>query len=150
MSEICVDANLVIKIALSEKFSTETEQLFDECSQKNITIIAPPLIENETDSVIRRYVYIKTITEQEGNLAYTTIESLPVEIVIEPRIRRSVRLRARELAKLFNQVRVYDSTYAALAELRGCDFWTGDEKFFNSLQGKLPFVHFIRDYKGLP
>jgi predicted nucleic acid-binding protein len=42
--------------------------------------------------------------------------------------------------------RVYDSTYAALAEIRGCELWTGDERFYNVAQGALAFVRFIGSY----
>src|SRR3712207_9203819 len=40
---------------------------------------------------------------------------------------RSVRARARVIAEILQQPRVYDATYAALAEARGCLFWTADK-----------------------
>lgn len=38
--------------------------------------------------------------------------------------------RAREIARQFGQERIYDSLYAALAELHGCEFWTADKVFY--------------------
>jgi predicted nucleic acid-binding protein len=54
--------------------------------------------------------------------------------------------RAREIARLCNQVRIYDSLYAALAELRSCDCWTSDTRFFNAVSPLLPFVKHIQSY----
>jgi len=34
----------------------------------------------------------------------------------------------------------------SLAELRGCDFWTADRKFFEAVKGTLRWVKFIGDY----
>ena len=54
--------------------------------------------------------------------------------------------RAREIAPALQPVRIYDSLYAALAELRGCDFWTGDTAFYNAVSPSLPFVKHIQNY----
>lgn len=142
MKGICVDASLAIKMVIAEQYTKETERLFFDCATKETTIIAPSLIIYEMESVVRRYVYTKKITEQAGDKAFSMIDVLPLEIQSHPMMHR----KARELAKKFNQVRVYDSTYAALAELHGCEFWTGDERFYNSVMEKLHFVHLIRDY----
>jgi hypothetical protein len=42
--------------------------------------------------------------------------------------------------------RVYDATYAALAELRGCEFWTADKVFYDAVKGVLVFVKHLPDY----
>lgn len=55
--------------------------------------------------------------------------------------------RAREIARLFNQERIYDSLYAALAELRGCEFWTADRLFYEAVKMALPFVKYLPDYR---
>jgi len=41
---------------------------------------------------------------------------------------------------------VYDATYAALAELRGCEFWTADKAFDDAVKAALPFVKYLPDY----
>lgn len=145
MTELCVDASLALKVLIVEQYTKEAEQLFVDCAKNRITIIAPSLIIYEMESAVRRYVYTHKITEQAGDKSLSMIDILPIQIQSHPLMHK----KARELAKQFNQVRVYDNAYTALAELRGCDFWTGDEKFYNSVMKKLPFVHFVRDYKGL-
>jgi predicted nucleic acid-binding protein len=37
----------------------------------------------------------------------------------------------------------YDVHYLALAELLGCELWTADEKFFNSVKKKKPQVRLL-------
>ncbi len=54
--------------------------------------------------------------------------------------------RARQIARQFNQRRVYDATDAALAELRGCEFWTADRQFYEAVETALPFVKYLADY----
>jgi predicted nucleic acid-binding protein len=77
-----------------------------------------------------------------GKAAQMLLNALPVVIVYDPRVRE----RAREIAEQFNQERVYDATYAALAELRGCEFWTADKAFFDTVSGTLTFIKFIGNY----
>jgi len=50
------------------------------------------------------------------------------------------------LAEQFNQRFVYDATYAALAELRGCEFWTADKTFYDAVKAALTFVKYLPDY----
>jgi predicted nucleic acid-binding protein len=57
-----------------------------------------------------------------------------------------MRQRGREIARQFRQRKVYDATYAALAELRGCDFWTADQQFFNDVAPVLTFVKYLPNY----
>ncbi|MBI3329625.1 MAG: hypothetical protein HYZ81_23335 [Nitrospinae bacterium] len=42
--------------------------------------------------------------------------------------------------------RVYDASYAALAELRGCEFWTADKVCYDAVQATLSFVKYLPDY----
>lgn len=39
-----------------------------------------------------------------------------------------------------------DATYAALAELRGCEFWTADKVFYDAVKATLSFVKYLPDY----
>lgn len=36
--------------------------------------------------------------------------------------------------------------YEALAELRGCDFWTADNTFYLDVRAALTFVRYLPDY----
>jgi len=56
--------------------------------------------------------------------------------------------RAREIARKFNQTRIYDSLYAALAELRACEFWTADKAFYDAVHNDLTFVKYLSNYSS--
>lgn len=113
-------------------------------SARHIRFIAPPLFESEADSVIRRRVHIGTLASETGTAAQALMDAFPVEIIQDP----GGRLLARQLAERHNLVRVYDATYAALAQRRQCDLWTADERFYNSVRNALPFVRFVGGYNG--
>ncbi|MCI0690631.1 type II toxin-antitoxin system VapC family toxin [candidate division KSB1 bacterium] len=74
--------------------------------------------------------------------AYALLDAAPVVIVDMP----GVRQRAREIAEQFNQRAVYDATYIALAELRGCEFWTADKLIYDAVKATLSFVKYLPDY----
>ena len=43
----------------------------------------------------------------------------------------------------------YDSTYLALAEHLGCEFWTADGRFYNAVKDSLSFVKWLAHYQPL-
>jgi predicted nucleic acid-binding protein len=145
MTERCVDASVIVKLALeSEAHVTTARRLVRESVAAGFRLIAPPIFPAEVDSVIRRCVYTGRLKAEDASLAYRVLDRAPVEVVSH----RDLRRLARELADRFNQRTVYDATYAALAELRGCEFWTADKAFCESIGAGLPFVRFIGDYSG--
>lgn len=140
---VAFDASSAAAFALpDEKHHAQAQRLVADLAQEKARLIAPPIFESEADSIIRRRVYLETLTLPAGASALALMDALQVEIIYEP----ATRLRAREMAAQNNQVRVYDSTYAALAEARGVELWTADERFYNSVSGALSFVKFIGNY----
>lgn len=113
---------------------------------RNVRFIAPPLFESETDSILRRRVFLQTLTPEAAAASLRVIDALQVAIIYDA----ATRVLARSIGETLNQMRVYDATYAALAHLRGCELWTADERFYNAATnegagGALPFVRFIGD-----
>lgn len=135
-----LDASGVAAFAfIDEPYHAQAQQLITSLAQQQARLIAPPLFESEIDSILRRRVYLGSLTIAAATAALQLIDALQVEIIQDVR----VRSRARQIAEQLNQVRVYDSTYAALAELQGCPLWTADERFYNTAQNTLDFVRFI-------
>ena len=106
------------------------------------TLIVPPTFTAEADSAVCRGVHLRLISAEEGELLFERLDTLPVSITMN----LAVRQRARSIAKELAQPRVYDATYAALAEVRGCDFWTADKRFYNAARQKYSFVRYLGDY----
>ena len=142
MSEVVTDASLIIKPILREAMRFQARQFIADCKATETQMIAPPIFESEIDSIIRRHVFEDSLTSADGGAAYLALALVPVQIVTPPGLRQ----RAREIAAQADQRAVYDSTYAALAELRGCEFWTADRAFYNAVHNDLPFVHYLAEY----
>jgi predicted nucleic acid-binding protein len=143
MSEVCVDANVIVKLALKgDAFRTKARRFIKDCGTTGTAMIAPPLFEGELDSIIRKRAFEGNLTLAEAHLAYGVLDGTPVQTITHPNLRK----RAREIAEQFNQKSVYDSIYAALAELRGCEFWTADRVFYDAVKASLPFVKYLPDY----
>ncbi len=109
-----------------------------------VQFIAPPLFESEFDGILRRRVFLQTLTPEAAHAAQRIADALQVAIIYDA----ATRVLARSIGEMLNRMRVYDATYAALAQLRGCDFWTADARFYNAATdegagGALPFVRFI-------
>ena len=143
MSERCVDASLIVKLALeSEAHSAAARRLVRDSIVAGLRLIAPLVFPYEVDSVISRCVYTGRLNPSDAQDAFTILDRAPVEIVNHPELRP----RARQIAEQFKQPTVYDATCAALAQLRGCEFWTADRAFYDAVATHLPFVRYLPDY----
>jgi predicted nucleic acid-binding protein len=143
VSDRCVDASVAVKWAVKgEPFRAKAFALLRESGALGLTLIAPPHFSSEVDSAVRKRVFLGKMTAAEAKKAYAILDAAPVAIVDES----GTRQRAREIAEQFNQRFVYDATYAALAESRGCEFWTADKAFCDAVKATLPFVKHLPDY----
>ncbi|OGG56237.1 MAG: hypothetical protein A3F84_10230 [Candidatus Handelsmanbacteria bacterium RIFCSPLOWO2_12_FULL_64_10] len=143
MPERCVDASVVVKWFISgEAFRHKALKLLRESRTTGFTLIAPPLFEMETDSIIQTRLVEGRTTPEAADRTLALLDTAPVEVATHPRMRQ----RAREIARQFHQRKVYDATYAALAELRGCEFWTADRAFYETVKTELSFVKYLPDY----
>ena len=146
VTTIVVDASLVIAWALPNERHHELARRF-LLDHQEAALVAPALYEMEIDSVLRLAVFKGSMSVNDAAVVLQVVNALPVEIVREPVVQgREVRPLAREIAEQLNQPRVYDATYAALAGVLGCEFWTADERFYNSAQAAFPYVRFIGTY----
>lgn len=145
MKARCVDASVIVKLALEDESQSVTaRRLVRESVAEGIQLVAPPLFATEVDSVIRRSVCTGRLSRKDAREAYAVLDRAPVQIVTHPELRQ----RAREIAEEFNQRTVYDSTYAALAHLLKCEFWTADTTFYEAVKLGLSFVKHLPDYPG--
>ena len=144
MSELCVDASVVVKLVFKgEAHRATARRLLRDCIVNNITLIAPAFFEGEVDTAVRKRVYEGRLTPAEATRAFAGLDRVAVQCTTHPRLRQ----RAREIAEQFNQRTVYDSTYAALAELRGCEFWTADKAFYDAVNASLTFVEYLPNFQ---
>lgn len=138
--ERCVDASVAVKWALnSETNRDEALALLRGSIEGLARLIAPHIFTAEIDSVVRKHVYKGILLPDQAVVAYRLLDAAPVELIDHPELPK----RARAIAEQFNQRLVYDSLYAALAEFRGCEFWTADAEFHKAVHTGLPFVRLL-------
>ena len=143
MPETCVDASLAVKWVLKgESHRKKAREFLLASVTAGFTLIAPPLFEYETESVLQMRLQAGMLTLAEADTALTRLAAIGVQVVTHPAMVK----RAREMARDFSQSRIYDLLYAALADLRGCDFWTADRAFYDAVKTALPFVKLLPNY----
>lgn len=144
MLERVIDASLAVKwVMKGELRRQQALKLLRESLNYGIRLIAPPLFESETESVIQEEVSFGHVSVSDADKALHALEHANVQIIHDSRVKE----RARRIARQFNQRRVYDATYAALAELRGCEFWTADKAFYEAVKSGLTFVKYLLDHQ---
>ena|SRR2546428_1673598 len=144
MAEQVVDASVAIKwVVKGEPFRSKARQLLREARSKGIILIGPPLLEYEVEGTLQRRFSQGRVMLEAVNASLEAFYEVGVQVVTHP----GMVQRARTIARQFQQERIYDSLYAALAELRGCQFWTADKVFYDAVRSGLSFVKYLPDYQ---
>jgi predicted nucleic acid-binding protein len=130
-SLVCVDANLLIKLVVPEPYSERAADAWESWAREGIIRIAPRLLRYEVTSTLRKQVWRGLLTSDMAEAALEQLLSLRIEL-LDP---DDLQKRAWKLAARFGMPAAYDGHYLALAELVDCQFWTGDERLFNSTAG---------------
>lgn len=116
MTERVIDASVAIKwVMKGESHHFQVRKLLRDSLSAGIRLISPPLFENETESVVQEQVFLKRVSVADGDKALRALDHAGVEIIYDSLLKE----RARQIVRKCNQRRVYDATYAALAEIRG-------------------------------
>lgn len=145
-TEVCVDANVAIKLVVIEVDSDKADALFDNWAAHKKQLIAPVFFEVETDSILRQMTSLRLqLTAEQAQIAFASLRALPIKTEYSV----GQRKRAWEIAHEFNFSTVYDATYLALAELHQCEFWTADRKLFKQVRDKLTFVKLLGNYSAV-
>lgn len=145
MAEQVVDASVAIKwVVKGEPFRNKARQLLREARAKGIALIGPPLLEYEVESALQRRLHYNRTTTEAVDASLRAFYAVSIRIVTHP----DMVQRAREIARQFHQERIYDSLYAALADLRDCQFWTADKIFYDAVRSGLSFVQYLPDFSS--
>ena len=140
---ICVDANIAAKWIFREENTPLALRLYNDSIANQIDVIEPPHFTVEVVNVIRRRVARAMITAAEGENYLRQFLRFTVSVASPPGIYEQALRRAQEL----NHPSAYDAHYIALAHIAGCDFWTADKRLLNALDGRLPFVRDLANYR---
>lgn len=142
-SQICVDANILLKLLLKETDSHLAEAAWQSWLADGVEMIAPPLFPFEVTSVLRKATHRGIIEADHGEKLLKTAFQFGVKLKTFPDIHKT----AWHLATRFERPSVYDAHYLALAQYAGCPFWTADKKLFNAVSQKLPWVNWLGNWR---
>lgn len=144
MPERCIDACVAIKwVVKGEPWCVKARKLLQHSVANKFILIAPPLVEYEIESIFQKQLQRGEKTIDEVDTAIDKLSKIEISICTHPDMVK----RARVIARQFNQLNVYDSLYAALADLRGCDLWTADKAFYEAVKEGLTFVKYLPNFQ---
>jgi len=139
---VCVDASVAISWLFEEPNSSKADAIRKIWYQADIEMVAPALFHAEVTSAIRRRVYFKHITEQEGEEAFSIFSLIPVTIIDGVEIIKA----AWRLSSQINMPVCYDMFYLSVSESIQCEFWTNDRKFVNFIKNRNMLVKYLGDF----
>ena len=140
---VVVDTSLALKWVLFETDSALAQSLLTGWVTQNFVILAPDLLMYEVANSIYKKVRRDEITPSAAINALNALMStgLTFEMVTDEKL----SLKALDFAQQYKLPATYDAHYLALAEDEQCEFWTADERLYNSVKGQLPWVRLMTD-----
>jgi len=140
---VVVDASLAVKWVLREPYAEEALALAEEWAAGGTRPSAPCLLLVEATNVLHRRAALGHISLSRARQLLAGLLNMGIEIRESPQI----HFRAMELAQELQRPSVYDTHYLALADILGCDLWTADERFFNSVKERQPRIRWLGEFK---
>jgi predicted nucleic acid-binding protein len=137
--EVVVDASLALKWVEREPYSDEASGLLESRQKQRRRLTAPALFGYEaTNALAKRLKRGQLTVEVAKERLASLLENGPA---LEHDV--AVNLRALEIMHRFSLPSAYDAHYLTLAESRQCEFWTADERFWNTVRKHLPWVRWV-------
>jgi len=138
---VCVDASLIVALLMPERYTSPATHLWETWASQDIRIVAPSLLGYEVTSALYRKVFRGEITPEDGLAALQQFVALNIETLTLPELHFS----AAELARQFNRPNTYDAHYLALSKHLASALWTADERLYNTVRDKFPFIRWVEE-----
>ncbi len=138
-SQVCVDASLVVALLVFEDHSQNALALWEKWAREDRAIVAPFLLSYEVTSALYRKAIRGLISREDATRALHRFLEVDIEWIDPP----SLSERATQLAYQFLRPNIYDACYLAVAEHLDCEFWTGDERLYNTVKDRLSYVRWV-------
>ncbi len=140
---ICVDASVAVKWVIDESLTPRALAVYATAVRDHNPVVAPSLLLMEVNNaLLRRTRASSPLTEFEVAQLLTDLLSMDITFY-EP---STLHQTALSLAIAYGLPAVYDAYYLALSVELSCPFWTDDQRLLRTLNGRLPFVHWIGDF----
>jgi predicted nucleic acid-binding protein len=135
---VVVDASIAVKWVVPEVHALEASILRQRWLDDDELLIAPPPFKPEVTNALFQKVRRSEIAQELARAALGIIVSTIL-------IRETPDLydRGVSIACELGVTATYDSLYLTLAEAEGCEFWTADRRFVNSVGKRYPYVRWV-------
>lgn len=140
---VVADASLTLTWILNEPYTAEATALLKRWGDQGTTILVPHVLTSEVASALYKRVRRGDLPIEDARSLLAGVLLLDLAFVDDS----TLSLRALELAHDFALKAPYDAHYLALAEMADCDFWTADERLWNSVRNNLSRVKWIGSYR---
>jgi predicted nucleic acid-binding protein len=139
MKQVCLDANIWIKVLTEEPDSTLATELVVRLFKERTEIIAPAIMKMEVGSILRKKWSRQLLSQHDLNELWHQFLTLPI-VYIE---HRQMYDLAWSIADTNRLVHLYDAVYIAISD--GIEFWTADERLVNSVKQTNAIIKFLRE-----
>lgn len=141
-----VDASAAVKWVLEEIHSSAARALLRDALARGRSILAPAILYPETTNALYRRERRDALSAIDARVALERFFSFPIQVVSHP----DVYYRALQLARRYALPAAYDAQYLALAAMTDAEFWTADQRLFNTLPRSLRWVRWIATAEPTP
>jgi predicted nucleic acid-binding protein len=137
-SVVVVDASLAVKWLVNEEGTEKAVALLERWADRQTVIAAPPLLPVEITNVLYKRVRRAEITVSDAVILLRQLLGLGIALRSTELLHQS----ALEWAGRLGLPAAYDSYYLALADYLGCEFWTADERLYNTAKERLTWIRY--------
>jgi predicted nucleic acid-binding protein len=136
---VCVASGFVATAVLDEPLSDTVRILLEQWANTETELIAPDLWAYEVVSITHKAVLRGHIPLSRRSEILRAFFSFRITLLRPPGIHE----RASDLAANLGLPAPYDAHYLALSEREGTEFWTRDNRLYNTVHTTLPWVHWV-------
>lgn len=137
---LIVDSSVLIALVVDfDPSYLHAREKFAPQARVSEQLAAPYLLQSEFTAVIRRHVFQKFLTEEEGIQALKTLLTLEITYHHDD----DLLLSAFSLASQYGMPRTYDAQYLALALRLNAELWTADQRLVNTVRRTFPLIRWL-------
>ena len=138
---VVVDASLALKWVLEERHSVEAQSLLDMWVQTQVIVTAPTLLVFEAANVLYQRVRRGQLSLEAAGESLSALAATHLTLIGGDELDLSDQ--AIKLAEAHRLPATYDAIYMGLAIRSECPLWTADERLWNQVHQKAPWVRWI-------
>jgi predicted nucleic acid-binding protein len=141
MSQIvCLDASVIIRYLTSTDSQSIYQQSWNQWKSRGDILVAPTLIMYEIANAFHRAVIAGQLTSREAEAFLEQAFNLGLRLYGDSQLHRE----ALKIAEQYSLRATYDAHYLALAQRLGINFWTADQRLYNTVNNSLNWVYLLQ------